>query len=157
VVGDAAALDPLGPFDFVVGMHLLGYAASRDALVQMGKSVARNVRPGGRFITEILHPEVSRTPGYYRKYGIEYFLADDLRDGDEVGFSLHLGNTTTPRLTAIYWTLDTVASALAEAGLADLRRVNPELSPQGRTQYGTAFWDDFMRKLPHLFLDCTKP
>ncbi|HEX2692278.1 MAG TPA: hypothetical protein VHN14_36970 [Kofleriaceae bacterium] len=70
-------------------------------------------------------------------------------------FSLRLGDTVTPRLTGIYWSLDTVASAMEEAGFGDLRWVNSELSEQGRAQYGAAFWDDFLRKLPHLFLECT--
>jgi len=156
VVGDAAALDDLGRFDCAVAMHLLGYATSRDVLVQMGKSVARNLRPGGRFITEIAHPELSRTPGYYHKYGFEFFIDENVKDGDEVHFSLTLGDRVTPRLTGIYWTLDTVASAMEEAGFSGRRWVTPEVSEQGRAQHGEAFWDDFLRKLPHIILDCMK-
>ena len=156
VVGDAAALEELGQFDCVVGMHLLGYAASRDVLVQMGKSTARNLRPGGRFITEIAHPALSRTPGYYRKYGFEFFIEEDVKDGGEIHFSLILGNTVTARLTGIYWTLETVASAMEEAGFVDLRWVNSERSEQGRAQHGAEFWEDFLRNPPHVFLDCTK-
>ena len=157
VVGDAAALDAIGQFDCVVGIFLLGYANSRDMLVQMGKSAARNLRPGGRFIAEIAHPDLSRTPGYYRKYGIEFFIHDDVEDGDEMYFSLVVGNTVTPRLTGFYWTLGAVASAMEEAGFSELRWVTPELSEQGRTQHGDAFWDDYMRKLPGIFLECTRP
>jgi hypothetical protein len=60
------------------------------------------------------------------------------------------------RLTGVYWTLDAVASAMKEAGFSDLRRVNLELSEQGRAQYGAEFWDDFLRKPLHIFLDCKK-
>lgn len=156
VVGDAATIGELGQFDCAVAIHLLGYATSRDVLVQMGKSVARNLEPGGRFIAAIAHPELSRTPGYYRKYGIEFFLDEHVKDGDVLHFSLTLGDTATPRLAGIYWTLDTVASAMEEAGFSGVRWVNPELSEQGRAQHGEAFWDDFLRKLPVIFLDCTK-
>lgn len=156
VVGDAGALDALGQFDCAVGMHLLGYAASRDVLVEMGKSVARNLRPSGRFITEIVHPELSRTPGYYRKYGIEFFIEEGVKDGDEIHLSRILGDKVIPRLTGIYWALNTVASAMEEAGFGDLRWVEPGLSERGRVQYGAEFWDDFLRKPPHILLDCTK-
>jgi hypothetical protein len=91
-----------------------------------------------------------------RKYGFEFFIDENVKDGDEVHASLILGDTVTPRLTAMYWTLDTVTSAMEEAGFSGLRWVNQEVSEPGRAQHGEAFWDDFLRKRPHIFLDCAK-
>lgn len=155
-VGDAAALDVLGAFDCAVGVYLLGYARSREALVQIGKGIAGNLVPGGRFLTYFVSPDLCRTPGYYRKYGIEFFVADSVQDGDILYFQLTLGDTVTPRLSNYYWSLDTVGSAFEEAGFTGLRWIRPELSDKGRAQHGDEFWEDYLRAIPGVLLECTR-
>lgn len=156
VVGDVAALGDLGQFDCAVGVYLLGYASSRAAIVQMGQGIARNLKPGARFITYFVSPDLARTPGYYRRYGIDFFVEEDIRDGDLMYFSLLLGDTVTPKLSNYYWQLDTVAGAFTEAGFTDIRWVRPELSEQGRARYGSEFWEDYLRHLPGILLECRK-
>lgn len=153
-VGNVATLESLGEFDRAVGIYLLGYAASREDLVEMGRSVARNLKPGGRFLTYFVDPGLSRTPGYYRKYGIDFFVPEDVKDGDKMYFELLLGDTV--RLFNHYWSRETVASAFEEAGFSEIRWVTPELSNQGRAKYGEEFWEDYLRALPAVLLDCTK-
>lgn len=154
--GDAAALGDLGKFDCAVAIYLVSYATSRENLVQMGRSVLRNLKPGAGFLTYLLGPDVSRTPGYYRKYGFDYGFDGTVRDGDLMQFSLTLGDTVM-KLSAHYWDADTVASAFEEAGFAGIRKVRPELSEQGRTRYGSEYWEEFFRCPPAIFLECTSP
>lgn len=152
-VGDAAALDELGQFDVAVAVYLVGYAASREQLVAMGRGVARNLRPGGRFITYFVSPELARTPGYYRKYGVDFFAEEGLKDGEQMFFELILGDTVTPRLFNHFWRLETVEAAFAEAGFTSIRWIKPELSEQGRAAYGAAFWEDYLRALPGVLFE----
>lgn len=156
VVGDVAGLDPLGTFAVAAGIYLLGYAENRESLVRMGEGIARNLKPGGRLLTYFVSPEVSRSPGYYQKYGVDFFVAPDVREGEKMYFSLHLGDTVTPKLSNTYWTLETVGSAIEEAGFTDIRWIRPELSEQGRAKYGDAFWEDYLRALPGVLLEAQK-
>jgi hypothetical protein len=117
-----------GPQTELVQHQVGGLQGALDPALGVGAGLAADVE---RHIVERLDDprliacsatcELSRTPRYYRKYGIEFFINNGVKDGDEIHVSLHLGNGVTPRLTAIYWTLDAVASAMEEAGLADLR------------------------------------
>jgi ubiquinone/menaquinone biosynthesis C-methylase UbiE len=155
-MGDVVALPELGKFDCAVAIYLLSYATSRETIVQMGRSVLRNLKPGGRFLTYLLGPEVSRTPGYYLKYGFDYDFSETRQDGDLMRFSLALGDTVM-QLSAHYWDFETVASAFEEAGFAAVRKVRPELSEQGRARYGSEYWEEFLRYPPAIFLEGTAP
>lgn len=155
-VGDAVSLGELGQFDVAMAIYLLGYMRSREELVRTGRSIARNLKPGGRFLTYFVDPGLSRAPGYYHKYGIDFFVPTNVKDGELMQFTLTLGDTVTPKLSNTYWSLETVSSAFEEAGFTQVRFVHPELSEQGRAKYGSAFWEDYLRQLPAIFLDCRK-
>jgi SAM-dependent methyltransferase len=155
-MGEISALGDLGKFDCAVAIYLLSFATSRENIVQMGESVRRNLKPGGRFLTYLLGPDVSREPGYYRKYNFDYDFTGTERDGDLMHFTLALGDTPM-RLSAHYWDIATVASAFEEAGLTGIRKVQPELSEQGRAQHGDEYWEDYFRCPPSIFLECTAP
>lgn len=157
VMGNVGALGDLGQFDCAVAIYLLPYATSRENIVQMGRSILHNLKPGARFLSYQLGPEVSRTPGYYRQYGVEYFFDENAQDGDLMYFSLKLGDTMTPKLSGHHWNVDTIASAFEEAGFTGMRRVRPELSEQGRVLYGSEYWKDFLRCPPSIFLEGRKP
>lgn len=156
VVGDVAALGEVDQFDIAVGVYLVGYASSRDNLMQMGQGIARNLKPGGRLVTYFVRPEVSRAPNYYRKYGVDFSIDEHIQDGELMYFSLILGDTVVPRLFNYYWSRPTVESAFAEAGFTDLRWVDPELSEQGIAAYGQEFWEDYLRAQPCIFLEGIK-
>lgn len=155
VVGDVADLPQLGQFDDAVGIYLLGYADSRATIVAMARSIARNLRPGGRCVTYFVSPNVSSEPGYYRPYGVDFHVDPQVKDGDLMYFSLILGDTVTPRLSNYYWHLETVADAFSEAGFTNIRWIAPELSEQGRARYGDGFWDNYLKALPGIFLECS--
>ncbi|AKT41209.1 class I SAM-dependent methyltransferase [Chondromyces crocatus] len=157
VVQDAAQLGDLGAFDCVVAVYLLGYARTRDELFQMARGAFDGLVPGGRLVTYFVNPDLSRIPGYYRKYGIDFFVGPDVRDGDPIDFVLHLGPDATPKLTNHLWSRDTVASVFERAGFTSLRWHLPELSPEGLALHGEAFWADYQDKWPGIFLECRRP
>jgi toxoflavin synthase len=156
VVQDVAALGVLGPFDCATGIYLLNYADSQENLAQMAGSIARNLKPGARFISFLLNPDFSRIPGYYSKYGVNIYFGEDLQPGELLHFSLVLGDTVTPRLASHYWDRASVTYAFAEAGFTTIRWVPPELSERGVEAHGSELWQDYLR-IPHgIFLDCVR-
>ena len=50
-VGDACSLDFDSKFDLVTAAYLLNYARNRNELLNMCRSIARCLKPGGRFVT----------------------------------------------------------------------------------------------------------
>jgi SAM-dependent methyltransferase len=60
VVGDASEPFELlagGPFDLVLGVWLLNYAASGEVMTRMWSNISRNLRPGGVFVGLTPPPE----------------------------------------------------------------------------------------------------
>jgi toxoflavin synthase len=156
MVGDAGALEHLGDFDIVTGIHLLHYANSLEHLKGMCKSISRNVNSGGRFIGYQLNYDLSREPNYYDKYCFNVRISVNAVDGNPFTFSVTLGDYTSPEITAYYWSKESLESALQAAGLTEVRWVVPTPSPEGVEKHGTDFWADLMRKPFELILTCRK-
>jgi|SRR4029453_9581906 SAM-dependent methyltransferase len=156
MVGDAGALEHLGDFDIVTGIHLLHYANSLEHLKGMCKSISRNVVSGGRFIGYQLNYDLSREPNYYDKYCFNARFSVNAVDGNPFTFSVTLGDYTSPEITAYYWSKESLESALQAAGLTEVRWVVPTPSPEGVEKHGTDFWADLMRKPFELILICRK-
>ena len=81
VHADAGALERLGDFDIVTGIHLLHYANSREHLNGMCKSISRNLKPAGRFIGYQLNFDIARKPHYYYKDRFNSRISEQTRDG----------------------------------------------------------------------------
>lgn len=156
MVGDAGALEHLGDFDIVTGIHLLHYASSLEHLKGMCKSISRNLRSGGRFIGYQLNYDLSREPHYYDNYCFNVRISQVASDGDPFTFSVTLGAYTSPEITAHYWSKESLESALQGAGLAEIRWVVPAPSLEGVEKHGTDFWADVMRKPFELIVTCRK-
>lgn len=122
----------------------------------MARGIARNLKPGGRFVTYFLDPDFSRVPGYYRKYSFEVFADENIRDGEILYFSLILGDTVTPRLSNYYWGREAVASAFEEAGFTAGRWILSEVSEQGIARHGREYWEDYLRQPHGIWFECRK-
>ena len=69
-IGDAIAYQTDERFDIVAAAYLLNYADTEEKLAAMCRTVARSLKPGGRFVTVNNNP--SQSPDGYqatRKYG----------------------------------------------------------------------------------------
>ena len=100
VQGDAGALEQLGEFDIVTGIHLLHYAHSLRHLNGMCESISRNLKPGGRFIGYQVNYDITREPHYYDKYCFNVRIPRQAQDGQPFVFSVTLGDYTSPDMTA---------------------------------------------------------
>ena len=156
MLGDAGALERLGDFDIVTGIHLLHYANSLEHLKNMCKSISRNLKIGGRFIGYQLNYDLSRAPHYYDKYCFNVRISEQAADGDPFVFSVTLGEYTSPDITAHYWSKESLESALHSAGLTEIRWLMPTPSPEGIEQHGIDFWADMIRNPFELIVTCRK-
>lgn len=144
VHADAGALERLGDFDIVTGIHL-HYANSREHLNGMCRSISRNLKPAGRFIGYQLNWDIARKPHYYDKYCFNLRISEQTRDGQPFVFSVTLGDYTSPDIRAYYWSNKSLESALDDAALTQIRWVVPTPSPDGIEKHGADFWADVIR------------
>ena len=155
-VGDAGALEHLGDFDLVTGIHLLHYANSVEHLRGMAKSISKNLKSGGHFLGYQLNHDLSREPHYYDKYCFNVRITEDAGEGHPFTFSVTLDNQRSPEITAYYWGKESLESALRDAGLTEVRWMVPTPSPEGMEKHGADFWADLTRRPFELIVTCRK-
>lgn len=155
-VGDASQLATLGAFDLVLGIHLLHYAPSREALFAMCAGIGRNLKPGGRFVGFVLDAELPRDSDYYQEEGFYPRIPEPHGDGAPLYFSIRIGGFAMPELTIYRWSQPTLTAALTAAGLTDLRWPAVEVSPQGVEQYGSERWARYLAHPHCLLVEATK-
>jgi SAM-dependent methyltransferase len=147
---DVGSLPRLRDFDFdgAFGSYLLHYATSAGHLRGMCHGIAANLRPGGRFITYQLNPDISRKPGYYLPYGAEIDLDPHrvLADGDGITFRIRVGDFRSPEVTVHYWSRAALDGALGEAGLEEIRWIRPSLSPEAAAGPNPEQWTDYLNE-----------
>jgi SAM-dependent methyltransferase len=153
---DAGTLPKLGDFDGALGVYLLHYGRDEEHLRAMCRGIAGNLRPGGRFLTWQLNPDLSREPGYYLKYGAELGFDPGLADGDTISFRLNLPGFRSPEVTVYYWTRAALDDALRAAGFDQIRWTTPELSPQARTEPDPEQYDDYLSRPLCVIVDAVR-
>jgi toxoflavin synthase len=156
VVADAGALEHLGDFDLVTGIHLLHYANSLEHLNGTCQGISRNLKAGGRFVGYQLNYDLSRAPHYYDKYCFNVRIAEEEADGQPFVFSVTVGEYTSPDITAHYWSKESLESALDNAGLTEIRWIVPTPSSDGIEKHGADFWADVIRSPFELIVICRK-
>ncbi len=155
-VSDAVGLESLGSFDVVVAVYMLHYGPSADALRAMLEGVARNLKPGGRFVSFAMNPEVATAEGAYRSYGLELRTEDASTDGCPIHFSIRMGDIASPELTAYRWSKPTIESALAAAGLAEPLWQSPDVAPDGVAAHGDELWRPYLAQPHCVLLSCRR-
>jgi toxoflavin synthase len=155
-VGDGAALDLPDAYDLVVAAYLLNYAPTRAVLGAMCRSIARALKPGGRFVTVNANPglDFSTAPSY-RQYGFETGVVGAWREGAPVTWTFFLEDGTFS--IENYWLSTAIhEDALREAGFGAVRWHRPRVSLQGGMVHGDAFWRTFLDAPPITILACVK-
>jgi 2-polyprenyl-3-methyl-5-hydroxy-6-metoxy-1,4-benzoquinol methylase len=149
--GDVSKLPELGAFDVVLGVYLLHYASSPESLAGMCQGIAASLKPGGRFVSFVLNPDIASDPNYYQSYGLVHHCEGPRRDGQPIAASVHIGELVLPGLTVYRWERATLAQALQQAGLSDVAFALPQASPQGIESLGEAFFQAYLQT-PHCLL-----
>jgi ubiquinone/menaquinone biosynthesis C-methylase UbiE len=158
VVGDARSYVPTEKYDLVIAAYLLNYSQTRDELQSMCDSIARCLKPGGRFVTVNSNPglEFPSAPSY-RKYGFETSVAGPWREGAPVKWTFHLDDGSFD-IENYYLDETTHECTLVAAGFQEVRFHVPQLSSDCETQsdQDNKFWDDFLRHPPVVLIECVK-
>ena len=154
VVGDGRDLKFDREFDLVVAAYLLNYARTRDELGAMCASVARCLKPGGRFVTvnSSAACDFSTAPSY-RRYGFETSVAGEWREGAPVTWTFFLEDSTFT-LENYHLSVEIHETALRRAGFREIRWHAPRLSPEGAARHDAAFWEPFFATPPITVMEC---
>jgi ubiquinone/menaquinone biosynthesis C-methylase UbiE len=151
-VADARSLDLGEQFDLVTAAFLLNYASDAGELLEMCQSIARHLRPGGRFVAIDSHPVVE--PGIdYRPYGFERILPARLQNGSAFTWRNYQDGSS---FDIVVYHLDTATHdrTFAEAGLQDVRWTDPTVTDEGMAAFEPGFWDTFLRHPPVVLVEC---
>lgn len=155
-VGDAAQVDEGPTCDLVFAAYLLNYASNYEELLGMCQAIARNLSPGGRFVTVNNDPD--DPPENFetgRVYGFSKRLEGPLVEGAPIVWCFHLKEGTI-EVTNYYLRKETITRALREAGLQDIRWHTPQISPEGLQEFGESFWNPFLAFPPITFLEAAR-
>jgi hypothetical protein len=122
----------------------------------MCQRISRNLRPGGRFLTYQLNPDISREPGHYLRYGADLRFDRDFAfgDGDEFSFCIDVPGFRSPEIAIYYWSRAALDSALRTAGFGQVRWMMPELSPEASLQ--PELWQDYLEQPLCVLIECVK-
>jgi ubiquinone/menaquinone biosynthesis C-methylase UbiE len=155
IVQDARTVD-LGPFDLVVAAYLLNYASTRDELLAMCQAIARNLKPGCRFVTVNSNPDFSVADSKaLRKYGQEKIGPAVQEEGTPYNWRFHLEDRSF-EITNYYLSVATHEWALRTAGFEAIAWHKPRLSPAGAAQYGKDYWRDYLAHPSMVFIEAVK-
>jgi SAM-dependent methyltransferase len=141
-------LDP--PVDLVSAMYLLHYAPSEDDLERMARLIARNLKPGGRFVTYTLSPDYDfhrREPRLMERCGFDYAVVGGphcmLIIGEE-------------RVNIWQWSREVHETRLRRAGLDDIRWHPLQAPPDARPEVMRAM-AFYLANPSCIVLSATKP
>ena len=150
-VHDVATLSLDETFDDALAVYLLHYAADQAQLDAMAGAIARHLRPGGRFITYQLSPDLPAQGDYYEAYGLRLNLPETFSDGQAFSFMVLMGGAWTPPLTIHYWSRAAISGALERAGLTNIQWAASTLNPQGRDPQNPDHWQPYL-DLPYCMM-----
>ncbi|WP_316528215.1 class I SAM-dependent methyltransferase [Kitasatospora brasiliensis] len=155
LLGDGTLPDHLaGTFDLVLGVYVLPYATTLAELRQLCTTAARALRPGGRFVTLPMHPDVRAGTISYAPYGFELTAAGPPADASPVLLHLRFPGHAPEAVTAYYWSRDTLEGALREAGFARPRWTELTVAEPGVAAHGEAYWHDYLAHPHTVIADC---
>jgi ubiquinone/menaquinone biosynthesis C-methylase UbiE len=157
VAADARSVQFPYAFDVVLAAYLLNYARNRQELLDMCRAIARNLKPGGRFVTVNNNP-LQRPENFQatRKYGFVKSADEEIRNGTALRYTIFLENETF-QFDNYHLDIATHEWALREAGLDGIEWHPLELSPAEASEPNKEYWDDFFVDPSVILLECRKP
>jgi SAM-dependent methyltransferase len=152
----AAVIDGALPFDVAVAEWLLDYADTRESLRAMCRSLARALRPGGRFVHvggcfESLfdHPET------FAPYGVQLEVLASHGDGSRCRWTVARGAESVSAENTM-WTPATISAELQAAGFTAVAWPPAAVSPQGIAEISADYWTAYLRHPYHAVTCATR-
>ena len=143
-VGDVLNKEKYGSFDLVVASYLLNYARTKEQLLDMCRTIALNLKPGGRFVSINNNPDQPPDSfGTCKKYGFIKSISEPLQDGAAITYEFYKAGQKF-RFDNYYLSRNIHTMAFRRAGLKDPRWIKIEVDPEGIRRFGQEFWQDFI-------------
>jgi SAM-dependent methyltransferase len=156
VVGDVVGLKKIGNFDLVVASYLLNYARTREQLLEMCRTIAANLKSGGRFVSFNNNPD--QPPESFplcKKYGFTKSISGPLKEGTAITYDFFRHGQKF-RIENYYLGRQTHEWAFKQVGFKTIRWHRIEASPEGIKNFGRQFWRDFIDCQPMIGIECLK-
>jgi ubiquinone/menaquinone biosynthesis C-methylase UbiE len=156
-VADAKSIQFPERFDLVTAAYLLNYARTKEDMLAMCQAIARNLKPGGRFVTVNNNPaQHVSTFQITRKYGFVKSVDEEIRNGTPIRYTFFLDGES---FEIENFHLDTAIHewALREAGFSGIRWHPAKLSPAEERGPNREFWEEFFPDPPVVLLECHLP
>jgi SAM-dependent methyltransferase len=147
-------LGVVGAFDVVSAAYLLHYAATREHLAAMCRTIAANLRPGGRLVAMNSNygPGV---PVDISRYGWKPSDLKPIEEGMAYRLTCLLGPDSF-EIQNYYYSHATYEEVFGEAGFVSVRWHLPAVSAAGVQQYGQDYWQEFLDKAPIIGIECQR-
>ena len=145
-------LGVVGVFDVVSAVYLLHYSPTREHLAAMCRTIAANLRPGGRLIAIIsnLGPGV---PADMSRYG--WTLSDPRPIEEGMAYRLtFLQGPDSFEIQNYYYAHATYEEIFRQAGFVSVQWHPPVVSSAGMQQYGQDYWHDYLELAPIIGIEC---
>jgi toxoflavin synthase len=150
----AEQMPPLGAFDLVSTAFLFNTAPDQATLEAMARSLAANLKPGGRLVATL--GDLCRWPHVdYRAYGMSTALDNPLPEGAPYQITFLLDDDSFT-ITDFAWSHGACEKALRAAGFDAVRWEPPTITADGITQLGEAFWQTYLTYPPVVRLEARR-
>jgi toxoflavin synthase len=138
----------------VSAAYLLHYAPTREHLTAMCRTIAANLRPGGRFvaINSNFGPGV---PVDMSRYGWTPSDPKPIEEGMPYRLTFLLGPDSF-EIQNYYYSHATYEEIFRQAGFVSVQWHPPVVSPAGLQQYGQDYWQDFLELTPIIGIECLR-
>ncbi|MGK7903297.1 MAG: hypothetical protein AB4352_18190 [Hormoscilla sp.] len=137
---------------------LLNYAQSKEQLLSMCQTIYANLKPGGRFVA--INNNLEMPPEFYpllEKYGVYRSLSEPLQSGVPINITLKIpGGQETVSFDNYYLSHATYEWAFRTVGFQEIRWHPVSVSPEGLSEFGREFWQDFLDYPPIMGIECLK-
>ena len=155
IVGDVLSLRLDKKFDVITAVYLLNYARTGEELARMCGTVRSHLADDGVFYAVVPNPSYGPSDGF--EYGIRTTNADGKRsfaDGDAVKMEFEGSENGGLSFSYCYWSKKTYEGCLRSSGLSSIEWVPFSVSEEGIKEYGSAFWDAWLKNPPSVVLAC---
>jgi 2-polyprenyl-3-methyl-5-hydroxy-6-metoxy-1,4-benzoquinol methylase len=147
-------LGVVGAFDVVSAVYLLHYAPTREHLAVMCRTIAANVRPGGRFVAmnSNFGPGV---PVDMSRFGWKPSDPKPIEEGMAYWLTFLQGPDSF-EIQNYYYSHTTYEEIFHQAGFVSVQWHPPVVSPTGVQQYSQDYWRDFLELAPIIGIECRR-
>ncbi len=154
---DATAPGSQQGYDLAVAAYLLPYARDIAMLDSFCRGIARQVRPGGRFVTVTANNNVYDYPrDCYAGCGFFINWEGEARIGATISWNTPLENGEVCSIETYYIPHEEYQAALERAGFRDVRIRGQELDESRLGEFPQTYWDVLMRYPVCLIIEATR-